>query len=174
MNGDRSTKKIQKDHFLFNKKGFTFLGVLAFLVVSGIALTAASRYWSTVIRREKEEELLFRGDQIRSAIASYYDNAPKGRKPSYPKNLEDLLKDPRYLNLRRHLRKIYKNPVTEDGTWGLIRHSKGGVIGVFSRSKSKPIKMGNFPEAYKDFEKAKTYSDWRFVHTKKKAKKKTS
>lgn len=162
---------ITYDHRPINKKGFTFLGVLAFLVVTGIALTAASKYWSTVIKREKEEELLFRGDQIKSAIASYYDNTPQGRKPSYPKSLEDLLKDPRFLTLRRHLRKVYKDPITEDGTWGLIRDAKGGIKGVFSRSNLKPIKTGNFSEEYEDFEKAKTYSDWRFVHTKEKGKK---
>ena len=166
--------KITNGHSLFNGKGFTFLGVLAFLVVAGIALTAASKYWSTVIKREKEEELLFRGDQIKSAIASYYDGAPKGRQPSYPRSLEDLIKDPRFLTLRRHLRKIYKDPVAEDGTWGLVKSPKGGIAGVFSRSRLKPIKRANFPEAYKDFEKAKTYSDWRFVHTKEKTKKKTS
>ena len=167
-------KKIQSDHILFNRKGFTFIGVLAFLVVAGIALTAASKYWSTVIRREKEKELLFRGDQIKTAITSYYNNTPKNRAPSYPKNLEELVKDPRFLSIRRHLRKVYKDPMTEDGTWGLVRDSKGGVKGVFSKSKLKPVKVGNFPEEYEDFEKAKTYSDWRFVHTKEKTKKKMS
>jgi type II secretory pathway pseudopilin PulG len=167
-------KKMINNHTLFNERGFTFLGVLAFLVVTGIALTAASQYWSTVIKREKEEELLFRGDQIKSAITSYYKNTPKGKQPSYPRNLEALLKDPRSLTVRRHLRKVYKDPITEDGTWGLIRDSKGGVKGVFSRSNLKPIKTGNFSEEYEDFEKAKTYSDWRFIHTKEKTKKKTS
>jgi type II secretory pathway pseudopilin PulG len=167
-------KKIQYGHNMLNRKGFTLIGVLAFIVVTGISLTAASKYWSTVIKREKEEELLFRGDQIKSAITSYYKHTPKGRTPSYPRNLEDLLKDSRFMSVRRHLRKVYKDPATEDGTWGLIKDSKGGVKGVFSQSKSKPIKTGNFSEEYKDFEKAKTYSDWRFVHKKEKTKKKTS
>jgi len=167
-------KKVQYGHNMLNRKGFTLIGVLAFIVVTGISLTAASKYWSTVIKREKEEELLFRGDQIKSAITSYYNHTPKGRTPSYPRNLEDLLKDPRFLTVRRHLRKVYKDPATEDGAWGLVRDSKGGVKGVFSKSKLKPIKTGNFSEEYKDFKKAKTYSDWRFVHTKEKSKKKTS
>jgi type II secretory pathway pseudopilin PulG len=159
---------------LINKQGFTFIGVLVFLVVIGIGLTEASRYWSTVIRREKEEELLFRGGQIKSAVESYYSDTPSGRKPTYPKSLEDLLKDPRYPDVRRHLRKIYIDPMTEDGMWGLIRDSKGKVKGVFSKSSLKPIKVGNFPDEYKDFEKAKKYSDWKFVHTKKTSKKPTS
>jgi len=169
-----SSKKKADNHILFNQRGFTFLGVLAFLVVTGIALTAASKYWSSVIKREKEEELLFRGDQIKLAIESYYKNTPQGKTPSYPKSLEDLLKDPRSLTIRRHLRKVYKEPITGDDTWGLIRDAKGGIKGVFSRSNLKPIKTGNFSEAYEDFEKAKTYSDWRFVHTKEKKKKQTS
>ena len=168
-----SKQFLQQNNILFNKQGFTFIGVFVFLVVTGIALTEASRYWSTIIRREKEEGLLFRGDQIKSAVESYYQNTPSGKKPTYPKNLEDLLKDPRYPGVFRHLRKIYRDPMTEDGMWSLIRDSKGKVKGVFSKSSLKPIKVGNFPDEYQDFEKAKTYADWKFVHTIKKSKKKS-
>jgi len=146
------------------ESGFTYVGALILVVVTGIALTAASTYWSTKVRREKEAELLFRGDQICSAIESYYEKAPPGWAKSYPSRLEDLLKDPRYMKVMRHLRRVYKDPMTEDGQWGLVMDGKGGIKGVFSRGKNEPIKIGDFPEGYENFEKAKTYQDWKFVY----------
>jgi type II secretory pathway pseudopilin PulG len=145
------------------KQGFTYLSALILVVISGIALTGASRYWSTVVKREKEEELLFRGEQFRIAIESYYKSTPSGQR-AYPRELEELVRDPRALTLRRHLRKMYPDPVTRDGVWGIERDQQGGIRGVFSRSQAQPLKTGDFPEAYKSFENAKAYSDWRFVY----------
>lgn len=146
-----------------NGQGFTYLGALIIVVILSISLTAASKYWSTVVQREREKELIFRGDKIRRAIESYYKSAPAGRIFAYPQSLQSLIKDERYLDTRKHIRKIYLDPMAEDGEWALVRDSKGGIKGVFSRSKKKPIKVGNFPSEYFDFEKAKTYADWKFV-----------
>ena len=153
-----------KDGSRFPIAGFTYIGALILVVITGIALTAASTYWSTTVRREKEAELLFRGDQIRKAIASYYTKSPPGWAHTYPSSLNDLLKDPRYPSTMRHLRRIYRDPMTEDGRWGLILDDKGCIKGVFSKSRDKPLKTGGFPEEYASFEKAKTYSDWKFVY----------
>jgi type II secretory pathway pseudopilin PulG len=144
--------------------GFTYVGALILVIVTGIAISAASTYWSTMVRREKEAELLFRGDQIRKAIGSYYEQAPPGHSKSYPSSLKDLIRDPRYMKVVRHLRKIYRDPMTEDGQWGLILDGRGRIKGVFSKSKERPIKVGNFPKGYENFEKAKTYQDWKFVY----------
>ncbi len=144
--------------------GFTYVGALILIIVTGIAISAASTYWSTTVKREKEVELLFRGDQIRKAIGSYYEHAPQGHGKSYPSSLKDLLRDPRYMKVVRHLRRIYRDPMTGDGRWGLILDSKGGIKGVFSKSKETPIKVGCFPVGYEDFERAKTYRDWKFLY----------
>ncbi len=142
--------------------GFTYIGALVLVVVTGIALSSASQYWSTVMTREKEKELLFRGDQIRKAIDSYYKATPRGRQPSYPSRMEDLLKDPRLLESRRHLRRLYTDPMT-GGKWGIISDGRGGVKGVFSLSEKVPLKSGGFPTGYESFESAKAYTDWKFV-----------
>ena len=149
---------------LFWKRGFTYLSALIVVVISGIALTGASEYWSTIAKREREEELLFRGDRIRKAIASYYDRAPAGKPHTYPGILKDLLKDPRSMKLVRHLRKLYRDPMTGDGTWGLVLAEGGGVKGVFSKSTDKPLKVGGFSTEDQAFEKAKTYADWKFTY----------
>lgn len=145
------------------KDGFSYIFVLIIIVVMGIAATSASRYWSTIIKREKEKELLFRGDQIRTAIISYYNSFPEGSKPSYPLKMADLLKDNRYPYIKRHLRKNYLDPLTGDGDWGLILDSTRRIQGVFSKCKKRPLKTGNFETVYKNFEKAETYSDWKFI-----------
>jgi type II secretory pathway pseudopilin PulG len=144
--------------------GFTYLSALIVVVISGIALTAASEYWSTIAKREREKELLFRGDRIRRAIASYYKGGPAGKPESYPGTLSDLLKDPRSLKTLRHLRKLYRDPMTKDGVWGLVLAEGGGIKGVFSKSTQKPLKTGDFPIDYQSFEKAKTYSEWKFIY----------
>lgn len=144
--------------------GFTYIGVLGLVVVTGILLTSASTYWSTIVKREKEEELIFRGDTLRDAIASYYESAPQGRAKSYPSSLKDLLKDPRFPTLKRHVRKIYRDPMTKEGQWGLVLDSRGGIKGVFSLSKEAPLKRAGFPKEYSHFQKAKSYRDWKFVY----------
>lgn len=138
---------------------FTYIGALILVVVSGIALGQASKFWKTAAKRERETELLYRGDCIRNAIASYYA-AGNGQ---YPSGFRSLLKDPRFPGVKRHLRRVYKDPMTPDGAWGLIRGKHGGIKGVFSKSKATPLKTGNFPEAYAEFEKTASYSEWKFV-----------
>lgn len=148
---------------ILNCRGFTYMGTLVLLIISGIALTEASKYWQTIAKREREMVLLFRGDQIRRAIQSYYKKSPSGRTPSYPQKLKDLLRDPRMPGVTRHLRKLYKDPMTDDGQWRLILDTAGRVKGVFSKSSEVPLKTGNFSLEYNEFEKATKYSDWKFV-----------
>lgn len=90
-------------------KGFTYVGIIILLVTLSISLALAGRYWSTIIKREKEEELLFRGDQFVRAIEAYYwqDN-----RQTFPTELKDLIKDPRSPAPRRYLRRIYTDPMT--------------------------------------------------------------
>ena len=93
------------------QRGVTYLLLLLVVVLSSAALAAGGSVWSTMQRRERETQLLWAGDQIRRAIASY--SATGGDGPErYPRRLEDLLLDPRSLAPRRHLRRIYDDPMT--------------------------------------------------------------
>ncbi|MFZ5573102.1 MAG: type II secretion system protein [Thermodesulfobacteriota bacterium] len=143
--------------------GFTYISALILIAVSSIALTEAGRVWQLTAKREREEELLFRGDQIRRAIASYAGVGGSGG-AAYPTRLEELLKDPRFPGTKRHLRKLYRDPLTRNGQWALISNTGAGISGVCSRSRGVPLKTGNFPSIYQKFEKARRYSDWKFVH----------
>ena len=113
-----------------NRSGFSYLGVLILVAVMSVTLLGAGRYWSTIAKREREAELLYKGDQIRNAIAAYYNNPPGGQSKTYPRQFSDLLKDPRYPNLKRYLRKWYSDPMTRDGDWVYVLDASKRIKGV--------------------------------------------
>lgn len=145
------------------RHGFTYIGLLVAIVVIGIGLAAVGPVSRTLQLRDKERELLFVGDQYRRAIGMYYDKTP-GPLKQYPKKLEDLLRDNRYPNVQRYLRRIYFDPLTGKTQWGLVELPGIGITGVYSLSDLPPIKTANFPAQYNSFQKAKKYSDWKFVY----------
>lgn len=144
------------------ERGFTYLGVMFIIMGLGVALASTVQVWMTVGQREKERELLFIGDQFRKAMTRY---AAAARNPNerFPRKLEDLLKDPRYPDNRRYLRKIFVDPMTGKQEWGLRKDLGGAIIGVYSQSKAKPFKQANFRAVEKEFEGKTKYSDWVFT-----------
>ena len=145
-------------------RGFTYLGLLFAIALGGGALATAAALFSTEAKRDRETELLFVGDQFRAAIGAYHDEAPAGQPLAFPRSFDDLLEDKRWPVKRRHLRKVFTDPMTGSSEWGIVPGPNGSIMGVFSRSQTAPLKRGRFPFAYADFTGAASYSDWRFVH----------
>jgi type II secretory pathway pseudopilin PulG len=141
--------------------GFSYVMLLFAVAIASIALAGTGALWQMESRREKEQELLFVGEQYRAAINSYYAKTPGGDK-QYPAKLEDMLLDKRFPNPVVHLRRLYRDPMMADGQWELIR-LQGQIIGVASRSIDKPIKVAGFTPEQEGFEGAEKYSAWRFV-----------
>jgi len=152
------------------EQGYIYIWTLFAVMLAGVMLAAAGLIWQTEVKREKERELLFAGDQLRRAIESYYNDsqtmggAGETGVSRYPTSLEQLLKDERSLVMKRHLRKIYPDPMTNSYDWGLVRQQDGGITGVYSLSTGVPIKRANFPADYVAFEKSGNYQGWKFVH----------
>jgi len=147
--------------------GFTYIGLLLIVTLMGIALLAVGEVWHVARKREKEQALLFVGNQFRQAIKSYCAHAPSANKQQpYPTQLEDLLKDPRFSSTQRYLRKIYIDPVSGSSDWGILRLPGGGIYGVYSLSEESPIKRANFRPSEVGFEGKEKYSDWKFVYVK--------
>ena len=156
------------------EKGFIFIWALFAVALLGVIMAGIGQVWQTKTQREKEQELLFVGEQFHKAIMSYYNNATGGPK-QYPESLEDLLLDDRSSTPKRHLRKIFLDPMTNSFKWGLVTEPApkqtteinlidgAGIIGVYSRSQKVPIKVKNFPDEYANFSKAESYQDWQFV-----------
>lgn len=141
--------------------GFTFLGLMFLVAALGVAMALVGTLWHTSVQREKEAQLLFVGEQYRHAIESFWAASPKGQE-RLPKTLEELLQDPRYPNIVRHLRHLYPDPLSGKLDWGLVKDAAGGISGVYSQSATQPFKTGNFPTALKDFEGKHSYREWLF------------
>ncbi len=126
-------------------RGFSYLGLLFFIALTAAALAALGQRWSMAAQRERERELLFRGQAIVRAIESYMAASP-GR-PAYPQRLEDLVEDRRGLLPRHHLRQLYADPITGQADWVLIPAPPPdtGILGVQSRSE-RPLLMSKGPD----------------------------
>lgn len=144
------------------QKGFSYLLLLFFVAIMGIVLATQGSIYSLARQREKEKELLNAGRTLKQAILSYYNSGPGGTK-TYPPNFEVLLQDPRYPTVRRHLRQIPIDPMTNSREWGLKKLATGEIIGVFSRSEKPPLKKANFGLGETDFAGAGSYKGWEFV-----------
>jgi type II secretory pathway pseudopilin PulG len=141
--------------------GLVLLGVLLLLVLAGLAALVGGEVWATAMKREREAELLFVGDQYRRAIESYLRTSP-GPVKTLPKSVADLLEDDRFPMPVRHLRRPYQDPLDPAADWGLIKIGNG-IAGVYSTSEAPPLKRGGFPDRYSNFEGTNAYNQWRFV-----------
>jgi hypothetical protein len=145
---------------LSKQTGFTLLGVLFLIAGLGVGLAALGTLWHSVNQHEKEVELLSIGHQYRRALQSYYQLTP-GTEKQYPKHLKDLLLDPRFPHIVRHLRRLQADPLG-GGAWVLLRNEEGGIIGLYSAANGIPRKVAGFPLEYADFEGANRYAYWVF------------
>lgn len=148
---------------LAKARGFTYLAVLFAVAMLGTALAAIGVTWSTMQRREKEQDLLFVGNEYRRAIASYYERTP-GTIKRYPQNMNDLLKDNRHVSTLRHLRRRYNDPITNQAEWGIVRAADGGIMGLYSLSAEVPFKRTGFLLQDGAFEKVNSYAKWQFIY----------
>jgi type II secretory pathway pseudopilin PulG len=163
-----------------SENGYAMAVLLVALSVMAVMLTVAMPTWKQMTRREKEAELVFRGEQYARAIGLFqrkYANTP-------PPDLDVLVRE-------RFLRKKFKDPITNADfvpipaggqatpaglpgagptgapptgrgggpiTAGPLAPGavggRGGIIGVTSASKDESIRIYNG---------ATHYNEWRFV-----------
>lgn len=145
------------------QSGFSYAMVLAAVVVVGILTETAHLATARLVRADREAELLFRGLAYRRAIQSYYEAGGAAR--TYPRTLEDLVRDPRTPN-RWHIRALYLDPFAsgEKVQWNLVRAADGGIAGVVSTSTQESLKKVKFPAGLEKLEGSKTYAEWVFEY----------
>ena len=90
--------------------GYSLVVLVMIIAVMNIAIAAMLPLWSQEIRREKEEELIFRGLQYAEAIRVFHNRFQR-----WPTRLEELVEIK-----PRSIRQLWKDPMTEDGKWQLI------------------------------------------------------
>ena len=139
--------------------GYAYLYLLFAIALLAIAMTGVASLDMLTRRQSDERELLRIGHEFRSALISYRQSHPSRQ---FPLKIEDLLEDRRGGSLKRHLRKLYVDPVTRRSDWGVIRQA-GYIIGVHSLSENAPMKVANFEPEDIDFEGKESYSEWLFL-----------
>lgn len=104
------------------ERGYAMLMVMFMATAMLIAASAVAINNLTEARRQREEELAWRGHQYVRGIKLYYQK--NGR---FPKDLDDLTKY--VIDQPRFMRKIYKDPMnTVDGSWRFIYLGPGGTL----------------------------------------------
>jgi type II secretory pathway pseudopilin PulG len=146
--------------------GFTYTAMIVTVVIVGIMLGVTGQLWSTMMKREREEELIFRGLMIRNAIERWYNPLPGQHAASSLTELKHLMEDPRALQKTRYLPRLYEDPLTGKEWKPITGDVKGvsGIVGVASSSEEAPFKTAGFPEELKELEGKQKYSEWKFVY----------
>ncbi len=162
----------QSGRVTLQERGFTLAAVLVIMAVMAIFLTVAVETATFQQRREKEEELIFRGNQIVEGIRLF-----RARNGRFPMTLTELAKAK-----PRVLRKLWPDPMTGIPNWepvflgeegtpgpriapvptptpGIGGPAQGGektgpIIGVHSRVCADSIKV---------LDGRTRYCDWKFV-----------
>lgn len=96
--------------------GFTIVWLAVTITVLNIWIAATLPLWSFQIKRDKHAELIHRGLQVAEGIRVYL-----ARTGQYPTSLKQMTD-----HEPRCLRREWKNPMREDGRWGLIPVGTGG------------------------------------------------
>lgn len=90
--------------------GYTLVALLVGMTVASILIAAVLPLASAQAQREREAELVFRGLQYAEGIRVF-----RRRFGRYPNSLKELLEVK-----PRSARKLWKDPMTKDGEWGII------------------------------------------------------
>ncbi len=130
------------------------------VVIIGLTLTVVAQVWRTTVQSEREAQLLWAGHAYRLAIASYFAFGHR-----YPATLDNLLTDDRFPVPKRHLRKLYPDPMTGRNDWKLVlTPDQSGIQGVESTSQLAPMKRGGFELVDSAFKDADCVCKWSFVY----------
>ncbi|HQP84799.1 MAG TPA: type II secretion system protein [Thermoanaerobaculia bacterium] len=108
--------------------GYTLVALLVGMTVASILIAAVLPLASAQAQREKEAELIFRGLQYAEGIRIF-----RRRFGRYPNSLGELLEVK-----PRSVRKLWKDPMTKDGEWGIVSQEGVPVVTTQTGLKGRP------------------------------------
>ena len=110
-----------------NEAGYILVAVIFMVALVVLSLAIAAPRIAASIQRDREVELVHRGEQYKRAIRLYYKKFG-----SYPSSIDQLEKT----NEIRFLRKRYTDPLTGKDDWKLIRMGQAHVrpLGFFGQT----------------------------------------
>ena len=118
-----------------SEAGYVLLIVMMMATLLLISLAAAAPSIYVEGQREKEKELIFRGEQYARAIILFHEQFKR-----YPSSVKELL----HTNNLSFLRKAYPDPMTRSGKWRFIHATANGVI-LDSKILKPPGQQKNKP-----------------------------
>jgi type II secretory pathway pseudopilin PulG len=113
--------------------GYVLLIVMMMATLLLISLAAAVPSIYVEGQREKEKELIFRGEQYARAIMMFHQQFKR-----YPTSVKELL----HTNNMSFLRQPFRDPMTRSGKWRFIHATAAGVI-LDSKILGPPGKQKN-------------------------------
>ena len=112
-------------------RGYALVALIVIVAVMNVLVAASLPYWSKVIQRDKEAELIFRGLQYAEAIRVF-----QLRFNRLPNTLDELIEvNP------RSIRQLWADPMTDDGQWEPIR----GQVGQAAGGQARQVAGGTAP-----------------------------
>jgi type II secretory pathway pseudopilin PulG len=108
--------------------GYTLVMFVMAIAVMSIAMGVAVQTVEFQMRREREAELIFRGEQFIEAIRLY-----KVKYGRYPMQLKEI-----YEAKPRVIRKKWKDPITDSENWGIVFLGQEGRPGQQGRQLAGP------------------------------------
>src|SRR5262252_1180594 len=117
---------------LRGQHGYAMVALMVAMSIMAIMMTVALPTWHQMAQREKEAELIFRGQQYARAIGLFQKKSGPG---VLPPNI-DALVDGHYL------RKKYKDPITGDDFDVLQAGGPGTTPGASTANPSQPGATG--------------------------------
>jgi type II secretory pathway pseudopilin PulG len=113
--------------------GYALLILMMLVTVLLVSLTAALPSIYMQAQREREEELLFRGNEYARALLLFRQKFQR-----YPQSVDELVKK---TNGIRFLRHAYKDPMTKSGKWRFIHATAQGII-LDSKTTNAALQRG--------------------------------
>lgn len=147
------------------ERGFGYLVLIFALVAMGFLLAGLGQIWHLNTQREKETQLLDIGHQFSVALESYRRMTAAGQ-PDTPANLSDLLEDKRFPFPVRHLRKLYRDPMTGQADWQ-VQTVQEQIVSISSRSERVALRqvksLPDFVRIGSNHLDEARYCDWVFI-----------
>ena len=134
-------------------KGYTLSVLLAMMVTVGVLIVNRAHLWApTQINREREAELIYRGEHLARGIAAFRQK--RGR---YPNSLGEVA------SMRpRVIRQAYKDPMSESGEWAYVYNVPTAPSGNNEGLPIVGVRSSSNKDAIKLYRGKSLYSDWEF------------
>ena len=101
--------------------------LLVGLAAAGILMSAALPVWTQAAQREREAELVFRGEQYARAVALYQ----RTYAGAFPPDVETLIEE-------RFLRRPYRDPMVEHGEFRILHEADAADLGGDAPATERP------------------------------------